>query len=233
LIKQFLILVMGLWLGTSAWAARPFITDDARLATAGSCQLESWGRWLAESHEFWALPACNPTGNLEVTLGGGQTWVAEGERTSDSVLQVKTLFRPLSTNDWGVGLAVGEMRLTATPADALRQGNTYAYLPITVSLRDDRALVHANLGWLRDKGTGVQRLTWGLGLESELITPRLSWMAEAFGDELNRPWWQIGLRWFWLPNLLQIDATLGRQSGGESDSRWMSLGLRWTPARIF
>ncbi len=55
-----------------AKAARPFVTDDARLTTAGSCQLESWTRFYADSTEVWALPACNPTGNLELTLGVGK-----------------------------------------------------------------------------------------------------------------------------------------------------------------
>jgi len=53
-----------------AWAARPFMTDDARLTTGGSCQLETWSRRYSDRSEFWALPACNPTGNLEITAGG-------------------------------------------------------------------------------------------------------------------------------------------------------------------
>ena len=55
-----------------AHAARPFVTDDARLTTAGSCQLESWMRVYRQSEEIWALPACNPSGNLEFTVGGGK-----------------------------------------------------------------------------------------------------------------------------------------------------------------
>ena len=40
-----------------ALAARPFVTDDARLTTAQSCQLETWVRTYPDSREAWALPA--------------------------------------------------------------------------------------------------------------------------------------------------------------------------------
>ena len=81
------------------WAARPFVTDDARLTNAHSCQLEVWTRIYPNSREFWALPACNPTGNLEFTVGGGQARVDGENPTNDYVFQLKTLLRPLTPND--------------------------------------------------------------------------------------------------------------------------------------
>ena len=47
-----------------AHAARPMVTDDARIVDAKACQLESWVRHDPDSTQLWALPACNPTGNL-------------------------------------------------------------------------------------------------------------------------------------------------------------------------
>ena len=38
--------------GTSTWAARPFMTDDARLTTEGSCQVESWARLYTSRSEY-------------------------------------------------------------------------------------------------------------------------------------------------------------------------------------
>ena len=52
--------------------ARPMIVDDARIIDAGSCQLEAWRRFNRDSQENWALPGCNPAGNIEFLawLGG-------------------------------------------------------------------------------------------------------------------------------------------------------------------
>ena len=71
---------------TEVKAARPFVTDDARLTTEGSCQLESWARLYENSSEIWALPACNPFGNLEVTLGEGISH--DDDWTSQSFIDV-------------------------------------------------------------------------------------------------------------------------------------------------
>ena len=62
------------------------------------------------------------------------------------------------------------------------------------------------------------------------LTPRApAVIAETFGDDRNKPWWQSGLRWSLVPNLLQIDATIGQQAGGARAGQWLSFGLRWTP----
>src|SRR6185295_7629205 len=90
----------------SAQAARPMVTDDARTVDPGACQVEAWQRTLRGSRERWAFPACNPTGNLEVTLGGNDIADGNGGRANDFVVQGKTLFRNLETNSYGYGLAV-------------------------------------------------------------------------------------------------------------------------------
>jgi hypothetical protein len=215
--------------GAAAWAARPFVTDDARLTNAGSCQLETWLRAYPDSTEFWALPACNPTGNLELTLGGGQARLEGGVNTEDYVFQLKTLFRPLQTNGWGWGLAVGTVQHPGIHPGPNQLGNTYAYVPLSRSFVDDRAIVHINLGWLRQRDSGRESTTWGLGGEFYPVSPRLAVIAETFGDDRNKPWWQTGLRWSLVPNLLQIDATIGEQAGGARAGQWLSFGLRWTP----
>ena len=104
---RFLVLpsVLVLGLPSLSWAARPMITDDARLVDAKSCQVESWVRRNRDSTEFWALPSCNFSGNLELTLGGARTRDAGRTETTDAVAQGKTLFRPLATDSWGAGSA--------------------------------------------------------------------------------------------------------------------------------
>lgn len=227
------ICLSGLLLASPSWGARPFVTDDARLATEGSCQLESWVRAYPDSQDIWALPACNPTGNLEVTLGGGQQRLGDGGHTEDYILQLKTLVKPLTPNGWGWGLSFGAVRHPEIAPGPNQLGNTYVNLPLSMSWHDDRLLVHVNLGWLRDYATNRRNMTWGLGGEVQLGSPRLRLIAETFGDDNSRPYWQTGLRYFLIPDLLQLDATAGQQVGGNDASRWLSFGLRWTPERLF
>ncbi|MDO8932801.1 MAG: hypothetical protein Q7U97_10435 [Rhodocyclaceae bacterium] len=219
-------------LALPAWAARPFVTDDARLTTAGSCQLESWVRTYPQSRETWALPACNPGGNLELTVGGGWARYDDAPATKDQVFQLKTLFRPLETNGWGWGLAVGTVRHPEINPGPNLLGNTYAYVPVSASFLDDRAIVHANLGWLRDKATRRDNATWGIGGEYALNT-RVSAIAETFGDNRSKPYWQTGARVFIVPERVQVDATVGRQFSGTRAGQWFSIGLRLTPDKLF
>lgn len=215
-----------------AMSARPFVTDDARLTTAGSCQLESWGRAYKDSTELWALPACNPTGNLEFTVGGGRAH-QDGERgTSDFVFQLKTLFRPLDTNGWGWGLGVGTVRHPQINPGPNQLGNAYAYVPMSFSFQDDRVVVHANVGWLRERATQRNNATWGLGAEVQ-VAQRVTLIAESYGDHRQNPYWQIGGRLSVVPNVVQVDLTMGQQVAGPSGGRWVSLGLRLTPNQLF
>ena len=213
-------------------AARPFVTDDARLTNPGSCQIETWVRAYADSREAWALPACNPGGNLEFTVGGGRAWQQAAPATEDYLFQLKTLVRPLRDDGWGWGLAAGVVRHPDINPGPNLLGNTYAYLPASVSLAGGRMVVHANVGWLRERASGLKKLTWGLGAEWQ-VASRLTLIAESFGDHRDRPWWQLGARVAVVPDLLQIDATVGRQFSDVSGTRWFSLGLRVTPARLF
>ncbi len=231
-----LMLLLGLLWGPS-WvlAARPFMTDDARLTTAGSCQLETWSRRDANRTELWALPACNPTGNLEITVGAAAYRETHNAQSADTVLQVKTLFRPMTPNSWGAGVALGQVSHRPHTASDLAQGQTYAYVPVSVSFMDDRWVSHTNVGWARGRVSGRDQFNWGMGLEYQ-INHRWMWIAETFGNDRQKPFWQTGLRYQVLPGLLQIDATWGAPvdapQGQKSSQQWLSLGLRWTPTKF-
>ncbi len=202
-------------------AARPMITDDARLVDAGACQLESWLQKRADGEEFWALPACNPGGNFELTLGGAVSR-SEGRRESGAqTIQGKTLFKPLDTNSYGIGLAAG---YTVPPGDA-HGGSPYVYIPFSLSLADDRVLIHTNLGALRDRATRNTRTTWGIGTEVQ-TSERLYLIAESYGQDIGRPYYQVGLRYWLIQNVAQLDTTYGNRLGQPSDQHWLSIGLR-------
>ena len=224
--------LIGLLLTSPAWAARPFVTDDARLTTPGSCQLESWTRIYPNAQEIWMLPACNPGGNFEITLGGGRAKNAEEHATNDYVLQIKTLFKPLETNGWGMGLAAGMVRHPEINPGPNLLGNSFAYVPFSASFYNDKIVMHANLGWLRDNASHQDNMTWGLGGELQMAT-RITIIAETFGDNRVRPYWQTGVRFAVIPNFFQIDTTIGQQFGGNSTNKWISFGVRLTPDSLF
>jgi len=197
------------------------ITDDARITDAKSCQVESWIRNNTDSTEYWALPACNFTGNLELTAGVARTHAGAETYLSDFVLQGKTVLKPLEANGWGVGLTAG--------TDSHRHGHEagrdwYATVPASFSFQDDRVLLHANLGWLREQ-TQRTRATWGLG--TEIALDQNNWLiAETFGQNQGKPDYQLGLRRWLLPGRVQIDATYGKRLAGNADEHWFSIGLR-------
>ena len=204
----------------TAHAARPMITDDARIVDAKACQLESWVKRNPDSTEIWALPACNFSGNLELTLGGATTREAGRTQTTDVFMQGKTLFKAMDTNGWGIGLAAGTVR---HPVAHTR--DWYAYVPTSFSFRDDAVVVHTNVGWLREGETRRNRLTWGLGTEAQLAG-RTWLIAETFGQNQGKPFHQLGLRHWLVPDRVQLDATYGNRNGGGSNERWFSIGLR-------
>ncbi|MCL2645023.1 MAG: hypothetical protein FWD51_06155, partial [Betaproteobacteria bacterium] len=67
------VCLSGLLASPATYAARPFFTDDARIVDHKACQIESGILSGRDSTEYRVLPACNFTGNLELTLGGART----------------------------------------------------------------------------------------------------------------------------------------------------------------
>lgn len=202
-------------------AARPMVTDDARIVDAQACQVESWVKRNPDSTEYWAQPACNFTGNLELSLGAAKGKDDHGTRTTDVVLQAKTLFKPLEPDGWGWGLAVGHVR---HPANGAR-GDLYAYLPASVALQGERLVLHANVGWLHEREARRHRMTWGLGTEAQWSAS--SWLiAEVFGQHQGTPFYQVGIRHWLVPGHVQVDTTYGNRAGSGTQERWLSIGLR-------
>lgn len=205
-------------------AARPMITDDARIVDPRACQLETWVRRNEGSSERWALPACNPGGNLELTVGGGLTREGGETHATDVQVQGKTIFRPLATHDWGVGLAIGNLRHPDLAPTRSRARDLYAYAPISLSLADDAVVLHGNVGTIRTRDEGHHRATAGLGAELRMY-PRLYLIPEVFKADAGRAMFQAGVRFWLVPGRMQLDATYGNRLGGEK-SPWISVGVR-------
>jgi hypothetical protein len=213
--------------GSTTYAARPFITDDARITDASACQIEAWRKFNRDGLETWAFPACNFTGNLEITLGGNQIDVADEDRkTRDYYLQGKTLFKTLQPNSYGIGLVAGLVYRRNTIEDERKLHNLYTYIPASFSFRDDAAVIHVNLGLLLDRSDRREFFTYGLGGEFE-VTKKFYGIAEVYGNHQVQLSYQVGVRYWVIPGRWQFDVTYGEQKGNEGfDGRWFTIGLR-------
>ena len=222
-MTKILVILLTLFSMGSAFAARPMITDDARIIDPQSCQLESWGKVSKNTEEYWALPACNPLGFFELTLGGSKFQGIDASGSSDRVIQAKTVFRELKPNDWSIGLALGRSE-HLFKVDGHKH-DLYGYVPVTWSFDNDQKFLHLNLGAVKNKTDSVTKKTWGLGMEYEIAS--LTYLiAETYGVESVKPSYQAGVRHWLLPNKFQVDVTTGSKSQYTSDSRWFSIGIR-------
>lgn len=211
------------WLALPAYAARPMITDDARIVDGKACQVESWAKRNADSTEYWALPACNFTGRLELTFGGART--RDGtDAFTDNVLQAKTLLRPLEPGGWGAAFTLGTVRHPQRATANGWPGDPYFNVPLSASLAGERWIAHLNGGasYRRDGKRTVG--TWGFGNELQ-IHPRLYFIPEVYRSEPGRPFYQLGLRYWIVKDFLQMDATYGNRFVSQ-DRHWISIGFR-------
>lgn len=211
--------VLMLWLAVAASAHAAgghYAVDDAVIVAPGRCQIEAWFTTTTRDHdELHVLPACNPTGNVELTLGV----VHEDQAGSRRVLiepAVKTLFRDLESEDWGWGLAAAVLYDTS----AGRVDGATTYVPLSVLLHDT-VLAHYKAGIGYDRAARETEILWGIGSEVELAFD-FSVVAEIFGTHRGGTTFQGGLRRAIGPGLL--DLSYGRTRRGDD---WFTIGIAW------
>jgi hypothetical protein len=209
----------ALLLCAPALATRPMVVDDASITAPGNCQLETWTQHTPGQIEYWAAPACNVGGSWELTAGAGRVVPGGLPRYGAGVVQAKTVFRPLQTNDWGIGLTVADQFRLDGKGSALS-----VLVPMSASLLSDRVLVHANLGWVHQQEGGRDDPFWAIGTE---WTPRqrMTLTLEAYGTGNNRNYAQAGLRVAVIPDRLALDAGVGDRIGHFGAERYYTIGL--------
>ena len=199
-------------------AARPFVTDDARIVDQDGCQIETFVKRQRrfDETEFWFVPACNPWG-AELTIGHARVDSTPSGDTRTAILQAKSLLKPLATNGSGFALTLGMLANAAN--------SPYVNTIGSFSFADDRIVLHANLGAIRDNVARISRGTWGAGAEILLIAPRLYGIVETYGQRGDKPTAHTGLRIWIVPNQVQIDTTVGVQRSSLA-RRFGTVGLR-------
>ena len=226
-LKVFLFAIVAFSFAPTAIAGRPMIVDDASIVADKNCQLESWRQKNFSNIEYWAAPACNFTGNLELALGAAAI-IPDHMRSSKRIqMQGKTLFKTMETNGWGAGLVVGNQ----FDPNYNVIGDLYMRVPVSFSFQDDRFIVHTNVGWSRANDTKRNLVTWGIGSEL-LLSPKTALTAEVFGQNKAKPLFQFGLRHTLLPDRLQLSVSYGDRLSHRQADRFTSIGLILTSISI-
>ena len=210
----------------AAQAARPFVTDDARVVDPGGCQIETFYKRQREfrERELWLLPACNPWGTVELSLGAVYVDSTQPGDSRAVLAQGKVLLKALESGGSGYALTLGVGRVQ--PFQAQPATNPYFNGIGSFSLFGDRIVVHSNLGAVRDRQSDLTRGTWGLGAELLLLAPRVYGILEQYGQRKDKPTLHTGLRIWIVPNRMQFDATVGQQHAAPLDRRFSTIGLR-------
>ncbi len=197
-------------------------TDDATLTIAKTCQIENWFFHSKTINQAITLPACNPTGNFEITGGFTTTDDINVNRQDSYHLQGKTLFVPLDQDHrYGVGFSAGIDRPDRN------NGDNFAYIPFSVSSTNQEWVTDLNLGWQQNLVHDVKNtLTWGAGTTYSPNT-YLSLFSEVFGNNKVKPTLHGGVSIGILPNILQLDMTYGDDLSIKKDGDFFTIGLNY------
>ena len=190
-------------------AGRPLTVDDANTDDAGSGHVEGWyARQPGRANTWTVAPAYAPIDGLE--LGASVSRDRTAASTSQS-LQAKWRITPSQENGCNSAAVLGASQTRG-------QSGTTPYLNGLLTCNSALGATHFNLGAQRAPG-GPGVGSWGLAHEREWGPVTVH--AEAFGQRLAKPTFQIGARKALSPSL-QLDATLGRTN----HQKLFSVGLK-------
>jgi hypothetical protein len=203
-----------------ARAARPLQTDDAGVLAKGDCEFEGATQRLSAPGQ-----TATETG---LQVGCGVAWDSQlavaaavaredGVRTTSLAVGGKTGLWKSAGGDVASSLALSWQLLGSQQAGrAWRHAGTAASLLWSMPLVSHFTL-HANLGHNRKELDHYHATTWGVAIEQAGLGANKRWMlmAELFGDDHERPWWNLGLRVAVVPNKLLVALSYGRQFSPE------------------
>ena len=204
-----LVLATSLLASGFANAGRPMAVDDANTEDVGNGHIEGWyARQPGRANTWTVAPVFSPVDGLE--LGASVTRDRKAASTSQS-LQAKWRITPSQEAGCNSAAVLGASQTRG-------QSGSTPYLNGLISCNSALGSSHFNLGVQRASG-GPGVGTWGLAHEREWGPVTVH--AEAFGQRLAEPTFQIGARKDLRPGL-QLDATLGRNNR----QKLFSLGFK-------
>lgn len=234
LFRMLIVLLTILMFSKTAFAVRPFVTDDARVVGEHMGQAETSVRYTKDSFSNLSLAAIGPTARSEVTVGfvDGFPLDKDSNRSfsiTGPLVQFKYLLWEAKPNSYpGMAMAVGGSPPWGRGDFRPEQWSGFAYAAMTESLFDkERVLIHANLGISTSSEINVG--TWGLGAQVRMFGG-LHAVIEIF---CNDPYsgkiggaYQAGFRHI-VSDRIQIDLTGGSGLfGSDQINTFVGMGLR-------
>ena len=223
-----------------ALAVRPFLTDDARTVGGGNAQLETWAVVDEHGAEHWVTASVGPIGPLEIA--GGFVW--GGSFEPDQHLEIvgplisgKLLLRTMRAGEGpGIAIAAGALGPHEGLSPIEHAWSGFAYVALSQSFYEDDLLLHANVGFAVDEGTGTVVWLAGAGVQGRIIGP-VAVVAEVFrGDSLDATnddvTLQAGTRLL-LDDAIQVDATGACVVGNDPPSWFATAGVRLVWEHIY
>jgi hypothetical protein len=206
-----------------ALAGRPLTTEDAAVLEDKACQLEAWVDRARDATVGWLVPACNFGLGIEWQVGFAREWSDGASRLPEAYAQAKGLFREASEQSrWSAGWVAGLVR---RPQNEEHRGwdNPYVLLPVSWSVGAFN--FHVQPGWFRDRESKRDVTLWGAAIEH--TTKPLDIVAEVYGQNSEKPFVRVGLRYTPIHEYLDLDISYVTRPGGTREERFVSVGFVW------
>lgn len=204
-------------------AGGAYVVDDGAINAPGACNLDAWysaDRHAGSTHTATLSPACTFSALPSVQWGAALSRADSAGRGETQVSpQLKA--QVLSRQDLGLEMAISAGAHLALDRRHGFDGADFT-LPLTWQPLAPLRL-NLNAGWAHayNDGEPTQRLTWGTGVEYQLMDA-LTLIAERYGQEGGDQAWQAGPR-LHLGEFVDVDLVLGRDLGGERN-QWLTTG---------
>lgn len=235
-------LLATLCLGRTAWATRPFITDDARTVEKGKPQLETWLSVDRNGLEHWVAPALGVADVVDVTIGfvHGISRGPTRYSIAGPFAQLKVaLYEGKANRVPGFAIAGGIFPPIGIGALMPPMLHGFAYVALSQTLgTNERVRIHANLGVTVEHrpradhpaplvGVGAQVRVWrGLQAIGEVVH------GDAYDGDVGGVF-QVGMRYVFSEGV-ELDATLGQGLwGAQARPVFATVGIRLVGNALF
>ncbi len=227
----------ALSLAPLAHAARPFLTDDAGVLEAKSCELEPVLMQARTDYRFAPFQgsfrsrgqliqgACGVGYSTQLGLGFSRTQ-SEGSSSRETQLSGKTSL--IDGGEERPSLTLGYSALFA-PRDgggSQRYDSANLGLIATVPL-GKLGFVHGNAVYVMTQSPpGQKSTTWALAWEVPVVEGFDVGVERYSNDRSDDPWWGLGVRWT-ASKAVSVNASIHKASSQAVKARLTTLGLRF------
>lgn len=217
-------------LAPAAHAGRPLVAEDANVLDRGDCEFESFAARASERDAPGTRALSVQAGcgvGLDTQLAMQAVRTRGGAAVDTLALVGKTALRAPTDDRAGftVAYALGADRPRDDPAWRRFRFETATVLGVMTAPLG-AAMLHANLGWTRQRSTGTDSTLWALAVEREGALGPVDLMAETYGDDRSPPWLAVAARWHAIHDRLMLDASYGVQTAS-GRPRLVTVGLKF------